>query len=309
MFYSVYKAIKGDVTMHRNLMVQAFIKSLDGAGTIRTVGMVQTLLGVGPVFCQCEYLQVGGYCDWTYSWRLLLAYSLQMFQVGLYVKLSKSNQCIHQFIQDLYQYAMFCSVVIVSFLVGSNQNQTVYTLSVIYTISIIYARNKRFLGPYWIKVPSALNDAFFSFCSVILIDDMMSFQTFKSKRMDRFNDNGPDDNQKQKKDTIEPAMENGAGWKSFVYTLLFLGLLLGAIYSSVVLHKNENETMYSMNLVETDVSSDINGHKYRFNHSRISNLSLIPICHDEENAAVTEICVTKTVIYSSINNFHYILTK
>ena len=49
MLRAINAARRGNIEEHQTLMVHTFIASLDGAGTIRTVGFVQTLFGVGPV--------------------------------------------------------------------------------------------------------------------------------------------------------------------------------------------------------------------------------------------------------------------
>ena len=79
-FQAIKEAINGNQTGHRVLMVKAFIYSLDGAGTIRTVANIQMVLRCGPIFCECDHGKVGGNCDWTYTWRLMWITVLRLIQ-------------------------------------------------------------------------------------------------------------------------------------------------------------------------------------------------------------------------------------
>jgi len=83
-FQAIREAINGNHKEHRVLMVRAFISSLDGAGTIRTVANIQMVLGYGPIFCQCDYGKVGGHCDWTYTWRLMWITVLRLVQWAVF---------------------------------------------------------------------------------------------------------------------------------------------------------------------------------------------------------------------------------
>jgi len=91
-FRAIKKAVNGNYNEHRVLMVRAFVSSLDGAGTIRTVGHIQMVLGCGPIFCQSEYGKVGGHCDWTYTSRLAWTSVLRAVQLAVYCKLEEKTQ-------------------------------------------------------------------------------------------------------------------------------------------------------------------------------------------------------------------------
>merc|ERR1719245_2186830 len=77
-FRAIKEAMNGHYTEHRVLMVRAFLSSLDGAGTIRTVANIQMVLGCGPIYCQSVYGKVGGHCDWTYTWRMTWIMALRI---------------------------------------------------------------------------------------------------------------------------------------------------------------------------------------------------------------------------------------
>jgi len=84
---AVAEAVRGNYSAHRVLMVRAFLSSLDGAGTIRTVAAVQMLFGFGPIHCECDHGEVGGHCDWTYCFRLLWVIALRHLQWAVFAKL------------------------------------------------------------------------------------------------------------------------------------------------------------------------------------------------------------------------------
>ena len=123
-FCAVRAAMDKEVALHRDLMMEAFIRSLGGAGTIRTVGSIQTALGVGPALCEVQHLNVGGHCDWTYSWRLCWTNMLTLFQIGAYYQFNAD------FIGSLNEHLLGWPLVMISFAIGLDQEQTLMMIAV-----------------------------------------------------------------------------------------------------------------------------------------------------------------------------------
>ena len=69
---------------HRDAMIRCFIYSIEGAGTIRTVGTLQAFLGLGPTDCQVFWNGTASNCLYSYTWRLLLTRYLSLSYLGLY---------------------------------------------------------------------------------------------------------------------------------------------------------------------------------------------------------------------------------
>ena len=136
-FQAIKAAIDGNHTEHRVLMVRAFISSLDGAGTIRTVAAIQMVLGCGPIFCQCDYGKVGGNCDWTYTWRLMWITVLRVVQLAIFSYFEDQNcgsNLLGKLWEDLKTYYLATwSLLIVCFLLGIDQRDTLVLVTILTT--------------------------------------------------------------------------------------------------------------------------------------------------------------------------------
>ena len=73
MYYvrAIVAAKDGLYESHMDNMFRAVAYSTEGAGTIRLVGHIQALLGVGPVYCQAIHKFTGTQCMWSYAWRMV----------------------------------------------------------------------------------------------------------------------------------------------------------------------------------------------------------------------------------------------
>jgi len=120
---SIKEAVNKNFTAHRIMMVQAFISSLDGAGTIRTVAQIQMMLGYGPIWCQCEYGSVRGNCDWTYTWRLMWIIVLRLLQQAVYAKSEHPRLVTRLWDSIKTFYIPFWALLVVSFMMGFRQEQ------------------------------------------------------------------------------------------------------------------------------------------------------------------------------------------
>merc|ERR1719229_1485704 len=121
-------AIKGKINEHRLWMTNAYLSSLDGAGTIRTVAAIQMLFGYGPIACQIEYGQVGDNCDWTYTWRLLWVTVLRQCLWFIFANY-ESKRLAAEAVHVLRAYYMpLYAVLIGCFMFGYDQMQSFYVV-------------------------------------------------------------------------------------------------------------------------------------------------------------------------------------
>merc|ERR1712190_673015 len=73
--------------LHTDCMVRCFLYSIEGAGTIRTVGWFMWLGGYGPTMCQAEHAATATQCFWPYVSRLLCIRVLTVYWLGIYARL------------------------------------------------------------------------------------------------------------------------------------------------------------------------------------------------------------------------------
>jgi len=149
--YSVLEGMKGiliaklkgarirsqDIMYHRYQMCQSYIYSLNGAGTIRTVAIIQTNLNVGVVLCQVKHLRVGGICDWTYTWRLALASTFSLVQRAMYIKCKKSRFDA-EFIRDCREHGAFWVIMLGSFYYGITQTECLVLCAMFKMLLIVF---------------------------------------------------------------------------------------------------------------------------------------------------------------------------
>ena len=144
-FQAIREAINGNHTKHRVLMVRAFISSLDGAGTIRTVANIQMVLGYGPVLCQCDYGKVGGNCDWTYLWRLMWVTVLRLVQWAVFCQFEDrkyGSNLMSELWEDLKVYHVpNWTLLIVCFLSGLDHQDTLVIFIVLFGINTVICEN------------------------------------------------------------------------------------------------------------------------------------------------------------------------
>jgi len=83
----VYAAIKRDVDAHKDAMIICFLYSIEGAGTIRTVGSILHLFNMGPTFCQQVHGGLATACVFPYVQRLIGIRLLTTYYHGVYAKM------------------------------------------------------------------------------------------------------------------------------------------------------------------------------------------------------------------------------
>merc|ERR1719471_2377917 len=72
---------RGDRQGHRFHMLAAFVSSMDGAGTIRLVALLQNHMNFGVLVCQVQLGRVGGNCDWLYTSRMLMVMLVRKYKL------------------------------------------------------------------------------------------------------------------------------------------------------------------------------------------------------------------------------------
>lgn len=109
---------------HRYIMCQAWIFSLNGAGTIRTIAIIESNLNYGSVMCQVKYGTIGaGGCDWTYTWRMMFAHGFTLIQRAMYIKIKRSH-FDSEFLKEVYEFVAICSVMFGCMIFGLTQTET-----------------------------------------------------------------------------------------------------------------------------------------------------------------------------------------
>lgn len=86
-FQAMKFAVAKRIQLHTDCMVRCFLYSIEGAGTIRTVGWIMWLGGYGPTFCQAQHGAMNTQCFWPYVSRLLWIRVLTVYWLGCYARL------------------------------------------------------------------------------------------------------------------------------------------------------------------------------------------------------------------------------
>jgi len=99
MLRSIRGAVCGDVVGHEANSVVAFLYSIEGAGTIRTVQHLQLLFKsvlpsvfCGPGDCQAHHNGEAGQCVASYCVRLVLTRVMTYYWIGMYARYTKTRR-------------------------------------------------------------------------------------------------------------------------------------------------------------------------------------------------------------------------
>jgi hypothetical protein len=111
---AIYKP-KGWLKSHQDLMVGAFMISIQGAGPIRMIAQVQVWTGTGPVVCQNAHGGMATDCMWPYVFRMLWTSTLMMYTRSLYCKMRKDEGLTREYQAD----ALVLLVIVVAFVAYS----------------------------------------------------------------------------------------------------------------------------------------------------------------------------------------------
>lgn len=82
----MYALEQKNMEAHKDAMTRCFLYSIEGAGTIRTVGFIMALFGTGPTFCQQMYGGCAARCVLQYIHRLIWIRALTIYYTGIYTK-------------------------------------------------------------------------------------------------------------------------------------------------------------------------------------------------------------------------------
>lgn len=87
-----WAASKRHVSAHKDAMIKCFLYSIEGAGTIRTVGSIMHFFGAGPTMCQQMNEGLAASCVFPYVQRLIGIRSLTTFYLGIYAQISQDAE-------------------------------------------------------------------------------------------------------------------------------------------------------------------------------------------------------------------------
>jgi len=107
MFQAIRTVVKkehGWLLKHQNEMVQCFILSIQGAGTIRMVSHIETFLGYGSVRCQAQHSGMATQCLWPYVYRMFFLATVSLYYRGVYVKMRNDEKLIRTYLYDAAQF-------------------------------------------------------------------------------------------------------------------------------------------------------------------------------------------------------------
>jgi hypothetical protein len=105
-FQAMKHAFNKEIQLHTDSMVRCFLYSIEGAGTIRTVGWIMIMLGKGPTFCQAKYGSLSCHCTWPYVSRLLCIRVLTIYWLGFYTRLRDDIAFTNMYLMELKGTAM-----------------------------------------------------------------------------------------------------------------------------------------------------------------------------------------------------------
>jgi hypothetical protein len=88
----VKEARNGNLKGHETAMMNCFLYSIEGAGTIRTAAYILALMGKGPSFCQQDNNAVLSSCVWPDILRLAGARALTLFYQFLIAQMPGPNK-------------------------------------------------------------------------------------------------------------------------------------------------------------------------------------------------------------------------
>jgi hypothetical protein len=96
---AIYKP-KGWLKRHQDLMVMAFMITIQGAGPIRTIAQVQVWTGTGPIACQNMHGGMATDCMWPYVFRMLWISTWTMYTRSLYCRMRKDERLTREYQAD-----------------------------------------------------------------------------------------------------------------------------------------------------------------------------------------------------------------
>ena len=111
MVTAIIRVKKKDVQGHKNAMIQCFIYSIEGAGTIRTVKFLQIVFRSGTTFCK-NIVNIGySECLYPYLWMLMLSRFLSLIYLAvwscMYTGLRKKQRSKAVWLEFLLQFCAF----------------------------------------------------------------------------------------------------------------------------------------------------------------------------------------------------------
>ena len=111
---------RGDLSQHIDRMFRCFIYSIEGAGTIRTVGYLLWLAGLGPTFCQSANGATATHCVAPYVLQLVCIRLLSMYWIGCYARMRACPDFTKSFLVELVTtgFSLICAYSYAALVVG-----------------------------------------------------------------------------------------------------------------------------------------------------------------------------------------------
>jgi len=86
---------------HKDLMITCFLMSIQGAGPIRMVSLMQMWFGCGPIECQNRSGGLATNCMWEYVFRMACVNLWTYYTRGVYCRMRNDKQLTQVFLADL----------------------------------------------------------------------------------------------------------------------------------------------------------------------------------------------------------------
>jgi len=104
-----WAAKRQNVAAHKDAMMKCFLYSIEGAGTIRTVGAIMHAFNMGPTMCQQVHGGLANACVFPYVLRLLGIRSLTSVYLAIYAKMQHETTWLRQI---LWNFAMNTGIIL-----------------------------------------------------------------------------------------------------------------------------------------------------------------------------------------------------
>ena len=130
----IWAVTKREMSAHKDAMMKCFLYSIEGAGTIRTVGAILHLLEMGPTMCQQAHGGLASDCVFPYVQRLIGIRMLTLFYLGVYAKIPNFAETTFQAAEAWKAYKLqaawnfVLNICIVSFFSVLNNPEALLTL-------------------------------------------------------------------------------------------------------------------------------------------------------------------------------------
>jgi len=136
----VKEAKNGNLKGHESAMTNCFLYSIEGAGTIRTVGYILALMEKGPTFCQQENNGLASSCVWSYILRLIGIRMLTIYYQGVVANMKGPNkkERWELYKNEAIEQIISFSVIFAIFSIFNNAEEITAYAPVLYVCNFLY---------------------------------------------------------------------------------------------------------------------------------------------------------------------------